>query len=100
VGNFDRLTDWPIATRPAVEHGNGQKHFFHLLDMAILNSYILLLSGSEKKISQKGFRLALVREMLARAGHKPRPSMSVRRPAFASAKLGRLNAHYKHQAAM
>ena len=60
VGNFDRLTDWPIATRPAVEHGNGQKHFFHLLDMAILNSYILLLSCSEKKISQKGFRLALV----------------------------------------
>ena len=43
----------------------------HLLDMTILNSYILLSTCGEKKISHRDFQLALVREMLAQAGHEP-----------------------------
>jgi hypothetical protein len=49
---------WPIATHPAVVHGSGQKKLlFHLLDLAIVNSYILLSSCGGKK--------PLIREMLA-----------------------------------
>jgi len=89
---------WPIATRPAVKHGSGQKNsFFHLLDLAIVNSYILLFSCVGKKISHRDFRLTLIREMLARSGHKPRPSMSVGRLASAFKNTGRLDTHHnKH----
>jgi hypothetical protein len=41
----------------------------HLLDMTFLNSYILLSTCGEKKILHRDFQLALVREMLAQAGH-------------------------------
>jgi len=56
-----------------------KKLFFHLLDMTILNSYISLSTCGGKKISHREFRLTLVREMLARAGHEPRPSRAVGR---------------------
>jgi hypothetical protein len=60
-----------------------KKLFFHLLDMAILNSYILLST--------------CVKEMLARAGHEPRPSWAVGRPALASSNIGRLDTlHNNH----
>jgi len=58
-----------------------RKLFFHLLDLAVVNSYILLTSCGGKKISHRDFRLTLIREVLARAGHEPRPSMPVGRPA-------------------
>jgi len=51
--------------------------FFHLLDLAIVNSYILLSSSCRKKISHRDFHLTLIREMLAQSGHEPRPSMPV-----------------------
>jgi len=82
---------WPIATRSAVKHGSGQKNSFHLLDLAIVNSYILLSSCGGKKISHRDFRLTLIREMLAWSGHEPRPSMSVGQPASASYNTGRLD---------
>ena len=52
-----------------------KKLFFHLLDLAILNSYILHSRGS-KKMSHRDFRYILVRNMLAHAGPErriPRP---------------------------
>jgi hypothetical protein len=54
-----------------------KKLFFQLFDLAIVNSYILLSSCGGKKFSHRDFRLTLIREMLARSGHKPRPSMHV-----------------------
>ena len=89
---------WPIATRPAVVLGSGRKSsLFHVLDLAIVNSYILLSSCGGKKISHRDFRLTLIREMLAWAGYEPRPSMPVGRPASASKNIGRLDTHHnKH----
>ena len=89
---------WPIATRPAVKHGSGQiKLFFHLSELSIVNSYILLSSCGGKKISHRDFRLTLIREMLARSGHESRPSKHVGRPAPAFTSIGRLDTHHsKH----
>jgi hypothetical protein len=69
-----------------------KKLFFHLFDLAILNSYILLSSCRGKKISHRDFRFALVRNMLAQAGYErtvPRPLG--RRPS-AAAQISRLDA--------
>jgi len=70
-----------------------KKLFFHLLDLAIVNSYILLYLCGGKKVSHRDFRLTLIRE----SGHEPRPSMPVGRPAPVSANIGRLETHHnKH----
>jgi len=53
-----------------------KKLFFHLLDLAILNSYILHSSCQGKRISHRDFRFTLVRNMLAHAG----PEREVPRP--------------------
>jgi hypothetical protein len=45
--------------------------FFHLLDLAIVNSYILVSSCGGKKISRRDFHFTLIREMLAGSGHEP-----------------------------
>ena len=43
------------------------------------------------------FRLTIIREMLARAGHEPRPPMPVGRPAQTSTNIGRFDtSHNKH----
>ena len=56
-----------------------------------------LSSCGGKKISHRDFLLTLIRETLARSGLEPRPSMPVRRPAPASANIGRLDTHHnKH----
>ncbi|PNF43126.1 hypothetical protein B7P43_G18025 [Cryptotermes secundus] len=56
------------------------KLFFHLLDLTILNSYILL-SSCGAKLSHRDFRLALVRNMLELAGRgPPRPQRPRGRP--------------------
>jgi hypothetical protein len=74
-----------------------KKLFFHLLNLAIVNSYILLSSCSGKKISHRNFRLTLIREMLARSGYEPRPFRPVGRPAQTSTNIGRLDTrHNKH----
>ena len=53
-GTFTIQIGWPIATQPATKHGSGQKKlFFHLLNLAIVNSYILLSSRGGKKISHR-----------------------------------------------
>jgi hypothetical protein len=66
--------------------------FFHLLDLAILNSYILLSSCGGKKISHRDFRFALVRNILGQAGYERTvPSPLQRRPS-AAAQMSRLEA--------
>jgi hypothetical protein len=66
--------------------------FFHLFNLAILNSYILLSSRWGKKISHRDFQFTLVRNRLAQAGCEqtiPRPL--ARQPSAAS-EISRLEA--------
>ena len=73
------------------------KLFFHLLDLVIVKSYIILSSGGGKNISHRNFRITLIRKMLTRSGHEPRKSMPVGRPATASTNIGGLvTRHNKH----
>jgi hypothetical protein len=52
---------------------------------------------SWEEISHRGFRLTLIRELLARVRHEPRSSMPVGRPSAASTTIGRLDTtHKKH----
>jgi len=53
-----------------------KKLFFHLLDLAILDGYILHSSCQGKRISHRDFRFTLMRNMLAHAG----PEREVPRP--------------------
>jgi len=93
--NLDRLANSYTASRRTWKWT--KKLFFHLLDLAIVNSYTLLSSCGGKKISHRDFRLTLIREMLARSGRGPRPSMPVGRPVPASTNIGRLDTrHNKH----
>ena len=95
VDKADRMANSYTASRRTWKWT--KKLFFHLLDLAILNSYILFSSCGEKKISHRDFRLTLIREMLARAGHERRSSMPVGRPAPPSTNIGRLDTrHNKH----
>jgi len=95
VDNSDRLTNSYRASRRTWKWT--KKLFFHLLDLAVVNSYILLSSSGGKKISHRDFRLTLIREMLARSGHEPRPSIPVGKPAPASTNIRRLDTrHNKH----
>ena len=95
VDNSDRLANSYTASRRTWKWT--KKFFFHLLYLVIVNSHVLLSSYGGKKISHRDFRLTLIREMLARSGHGPRPSMPVGRPAPASANIGRLDTrHNKH----
>ena len=95
VNKADRMANSYTASRRTWKWT--KKLFFHLFNMTILNSYILLSTCGGKKISHRDFLLSLVREMLARAGHGPRPSRAVGRPAIASTNIGRLDTRYnKH----
>jgi len=95
VDNTDRMANSYTASRRTWKWT--KKLFFHLLDLAIVNSYILLSSCSGKKISHRDFRPTLIREMLARSGCESRPSMPVGRPAQTSTNIGRLDTcHHKH----
>jgi hypothetical protein len=49
-----------------------KKLFFHLLDLSILNSYILLTSCGSK-LTHRDFRLTLVRDLIQEGGRVPRP---------------------------
>ena len=67
-----------------------KKLFFHLFDLAILNSFILLSSCGGTKISHRDFRFALVRNMLAQAGCKERIPRPLGRPPSAAKQVSRL----------
>jgi len=95
VDNTDRMANSYTASRRTWKWT--KKLFFHLLDPAIVNSYILLSSRGGKKISHRDFRLTLIREMLAHSGYEPQPSMPVGRPAQTSTNIRRLDTcHNKH----
>ena len=67
-----------------------KKLFFHLLDLAILNSYILLSSCGGKKISHARFRNTLVMDMLAYAGQIRQIQRPMGRPAGTDKDVSRL----------
>ena len=67
-----------------------KKLFFHLLNVAILNSYILLSSCGRKKFSHGDFRLALVRNMLAHALQDRKIPRPVGRPYKTAISIDRL----------
>ena len=67
-----------------------KKLFFHLLDLAILNSYILYSSCGGKKISHRDFRYNLVRNMLAYAGPEWRVPRALGRPPNVESHVARL----------
>ena len=72
--------------------------FFHLLDLTVLNSWILL-SSCGAKCTHKDFRLLLVRNFIEEAGrihYHPTPSL-VGRPSAAAANVMRLDSrHNQH----
>jgi hypothetical protein len=67
-----------------------KKLFFHLLDLAVLNSYVLLSSCGGKKISHRDFRITLVTNMLAHAGRVQQLERPMGRPASAVTRVSRL----------
>jgi len=95
VENADRMASSYTANHRTWKRT--KKLFFNLLDLAIVNSYILLSSYGGKKISHRDFHLTPIREMLARSGHEPRPSMPVGRPAPVSTNIGRLHSRHNKQ---
>jgi len=69
VDNADRMANSYTASHRTWKWT--RKLFFHLLDLAIVNSYIFLTSCGGKKILHRDFQFTLIREMLARSGHEP-----------------------------
>jgi hypothetical protein len=69
-----------------------KKLFFHLLDLAILNSYILLSSCGGKKISHRNFQFTLATNMLAQAGYQQTVPRPLGRLSCAAAQVNRLEA--------
>jgi len=74
------------------------KLFFHLLDLTVLNSWILL-SSCGAKYTHRDFRLLLVRNLIEEAGKiqdRPTPRL-VGRPSAAATNVLRLESrHNKH----
>jgi hypothetical protein len=69
VGYVDK-GDW-MANSYSIGHRTWKwtkKLFFHLLDLALLNIFILLSSCGSKKISHRDFQFFLMRNMLAHDG--------------------------------
>jgi hypothetical protein len=66
-----------------------KKLFFHLFDLAILNSYILFSSLEGKKISHRDFQNTLMWNLLAQAGHERNVQRPVGRPPATDSQLPR-----------
>ena len=62
-----------------------KKLFFHLFDLAILNSYILFSTLGDKKILHRDFRMTLIRNLMAQAGQEWNVRRPVGRPAVTAA---------------
>jgi hypothetical protein len=88
VGKADRMANSNTISRRTYKWT--KKLFFHLLNLAILNSYILLSSCGGKKFSHRDFRLALVRNMLAHATQERKISRPVGRPCTTANSIDRL----------
>jgi len=71
------------------------KLFFHLLDLTVLNSWILL-SSCGAQYTHWDYRLLLVRNLIEEAGKsqdRPTPNL-VGRPSVAAANIVRLDSHH------
>ena len=85
------MTEWLTVTPSAVAHSSRRKKFFfHLVDLAIFNSYILHSSCGGKKMSHRDFRYTLVRNMLAHAGPERRISRPLGRSPNVESHVARL----------
>jgi hypothetical protein len=88
VDKADRMANSYSISRRTWKWTN--KLFFHLLDLTVLNSFILL-SSCGAKFSHRDFRLALVRNMVDHAGRNPcHPQRPVSRTPALSSTRGRL----------
>jgi len=70
-----------------------KKLFFHLFDLAILNSYILFSSMGGKKISHSNFQDILLGNLLAQAGHELNVQRPIGRPPAATTQVIRFEEH-------
>jgi len=70
-----------------------KKLFFHLFDLAILNSYILFSSMGGKKISHSNFQDILLGNLLAQAGHELNAQRPIGRPPAATTQVIRFEEH-------
>ena len=85
VGKGDRMADTYSINRRTWKWT--KKLFFHLFDLAILNSYILYSSLGGKKISHGDFRDPLVRNLLVQAGHERIVRRPIGRPPAAATQV-------------
>jgi len=96
VDNSDHLANSYLMCRHNFKWTT--KLFFHLLDLTVLNSWILLSSCGAKCI-HRDIRLLLVRNLIEEAGrsqHCPTPSL-VGRPSAAAANVIRMDSrHSQH----
>ena len=92
VDNTDRMANSYTASRRTWKWT--KKLFFHLLDLTIVNSYIFM--RWEENLTQR-FSTHPYQRDAGTAGHEPRPSMPVGRPAQTSTNIVRLDArHNEH----
>ena len=76
-----RVTEWPNSYSISWHTFKWRKKlFFHVLDMAVLNSYSLHPSCGCKKISHRDLWYTLVRNMLVHAGPERRVPRPLDRP--------------------
>ena len=96
VDNSDRMANSYSMSRRTFKWTT--KLFFHLLDITVLNSWILLSSCGAKH-THWDFRLLLVRNLIEEAGKsqdRPTPRV-VGRPSSAATNVSRLDSlHNKH----
>ena len=67
-----------------------KKLFFHLFDLAILNSYILFSSLGCKKISHSDFLNTLLGNLLAHAGHEQNVQRPIGGPPAAATRISHI----------
>jgi len=96
VNSSDRMANGYSISRHTFKWTT--KLFFHLLDLTVLNSWILL-SSCGAKYSHRDFRLLLVRNLIEEAGRsqdRPTPSL-VGRPSAGASNVTRLESrHNQH----
>ncbi|PNF42548.1 hypothetical protein B7P43_G06920 [Cryptotermes secundus] len=94
VDKEDRMANGYSISRRTWKWTN--KLFFHLLDLTILNSFILL-SSCGAKLSHREFRLALVHNTLEHAARgPPHPQRFMGRPPAVSSAISRLEEATRH----
>ena len=70
-----------------------KKLFFHLFDLAILNSYVLFSALGGKKISHSDFRKTLLGNLFAHAGQERNVQRPIGRPPAAATQVVRIEEH-------